>query len=181
MNRRIACFDFETGALRGTFGQILVACFLPLHEKDVVTFRLDDKKYRNRKRPDDDSKMVVAIRDYMEDCFAWVGWYSKQFDVRMINARLMLQGERPVQKRMHVDLIYYSRQIALHSSRLDSVAKSFNLPIQKTELSPSTWMAAKHSLDKEAMDYIVEHCEHDVQILPLLWDKFAPFIKNMHY
>jgi len=179
---RIDCFDLETTDLKGTFGHVLVGCFLPLHGKDVVVFRLDDRKYKPKKKLHDDSKMVEAIRDYMEESFAWVGWYSKQFDVPFLNTRLVLQKKRPVNKRMHVDLIYYARKpnLALHSSRLDSVAKSFRFEEQKTILDPEIWRSA-YELDKEAMDYVTAHCIQDVKILQQAWDVLSPFIRNMHF
>ncbi len=182
VSRRIDFFDFESTGLKGTFAQILVACFLSLDGKDVVTFRLDNKKYKPKKRFDDDSKLIEAVRDYMEESFCWVSWYGKMFDVPLLQTRLALHGMKPLERRLHVDLLYYSRKpnLLLHSSRLDSVAKSFQFKTQKTDLLPDAWMAAR-SLEKKAMDTIVEHCQADVQVLGEAWDVLSPFVRNIHY
>lgn len=179
---RIDCFDLETTDLKATFGHILAGCFLPLHDDKVVVFRLDDRKYKPKKRLHDDSKLVEAIRDYMEESFAWVGWNSKMFDVPFVQTRLALQRKRLLNKRMHVDLMYYARRpnLVLHNSRLDTMAKSFRMADQKTVLDPEIWNAA-FELDRDAMDYVVEHCIQDTKVLQESWDILSPFIKNMHF
>ena len=181
---RVDCFDLETTNLKATFGHILCGCFLPMDpaSAELVIFRLDDKAYRNRRDLADDSKMAIAIRDYMEKSFAWVGWYSKMFDVGFLQTRLLKCGADPLERRMHIDLIYYARRpnLALHSSRLDAVAKTFKLSEQKTELNPDIWNAA-FQLDREAMDYVVEHCTQDVRVLKEVFDILSPFIRNIHY
>ncbi len=78
--------------------------------------------------------------------------------------------------------MYYCRRpfLNLHSSRLDAVAKSFRFNDQKTELDPDIWVAARHG-DKDAMKYVVAHCEQDVKVLRELWPRIVPFIRNIHY
>jgi hypothetical protein len=49
-------------------------------------------------------------------------------------------------------------------SKLDTAAKFFNLPVQKTPLDGQIWQAAAAG-DKKAMDQIQTHCEHDVMVL----------------
>jgi len=69
--------------------------------------------------------------------------------------------------------------VKLYSSRLDAVAKTLELPVQKTDLDPGIWVAARR-LDKKAMDYVVKHCEHDVLVLREVFKTFSPFIKTLH-
>ena len=178
---RFDCFDIEATNLKANFGHMLCVCFVPLHSQDVVVFRLDDKKYKPKK-PYDDSKLAEAVKEYMEDSFCWISWYGKMFDVPFINTRLLLADRDPLQKRMHIDLLYYSRKpnLALHSSRLDAVAKTFNFADQKTDLNPAIWNAAQ-ALEQDAMDYVVEHCIQDVKVLQEAFAILQPFIKNVHY
>lgn len=179
---RMDCFDIESTNLKATFGHVLCVSFLPLRETEVVVFRLDDKKYKPKKRLDDDSKLVLAVKKYMEESFAWIGWNSKMFDAPFISTRLLLQGLPPLQKRMHIDLMYYARRphLLLHNSRLDTMAKSFNLAAQKSDVLPDVWNAA-YQLDREAMDYVVEHNIQDVKVLQESWKILSPSIKNIHY
>lgn len=177
---RTVCFDIESTDLKVPFGNMLCCSFVGLEDKKVVTFRLDDPKYKGTV-PEDDSKLALAVKEYLESSFCWVGWNSKMFDVAFINARLTLHGIRPIEKRMHIDLMYYARRpmVSFYSSRLDAVAKTLDLPVQKTELDPQTWVAARR-LDPKAMNYVVKHCEHDVLVLREVFKTFSPFIKNIH-
>jgi uncharacterized protein YprB with RNaseH-like and TPR domain len=177
---RTVCFDIESTDLKVPFGSTLCCSFISLEDKKVVTFRIDDPKYKGEV-PEDDSKLVKAIKEYLEGSFCWIGWYSKMFDIPFLNARLTLHGIPPIEKRMHLDLLYYARPpfAKFYSSKLDAVAKTLDLPVQKTELDPQTWVAARR-LDKKAMDYVVKHCEHDVLVLREVFKTLSPFVKNIH-
>ena len=104
------------------------------------------------------------------------------FDVGFLNTRLVLNNLPNLERRMHIDLMYYARRphLALHSSRLDAVAKSFRLAEQKTDMNPDIWNAA-FQLRKDAMDYVVEHCIQDVKVLKEAFEVLSPFIRNIHY
>jgi len=177
---RTVFFDVESTDLKAPFGNVLCCSFITLDGKRPFTYRLDDAKYRG-KRPEDDSVLVQAIKDYLDGSFCWVGWNSKMFDVALLNARLILAGKRPIEKRMHIDLMYYARRpfMALYSSRLDAVAKSLELAEQKTDLNPNIWVKARH-LDKGAMNYVVDHCEKDILVLREAFHILSPFIRNIH-
>jgi len=177
---RTVFFDIESTDLKVPFGNMLCCSFLGLEDDKCTTFRLDDRKYKGRVL-EDDSRLALAVKNYLEDSFCWVGWNSKMFDIAFINARLTLHGMRPVEKRMHIDLMYYARrpQVTFYSSRLEAVAETLDLPVQKTKLLPQVWVAAKR-LDKDAMNYVVDHCEHDVLVLREIFKTFSPFIKNIH-
>lgn len=107
---------------------------------------------------------------------------SKLYDVPFLNARLLKHGERPLERRLHVDLMYYARgqSMRIHSSRLDAVAKFFNFAEQKTDMNPDKWTQA-FELQKDAMDYVVEHCEADVKVLKAAFDTLKQFVRNVHY
>lgn len=177
---RTVFFDIESTDLKAPFGNILCCSFVTLDGKKPFTYRLDSKEYRKAEQ-ENDSALVMAIKLYLEDSFCWVGWNSKMFDVAMLNARLTLAGIRPIEKRMHIDLMYYARRpnVAFYSSRLDAVAKTLELPVQKTDLDPGIWVKARR-LDRGAMDYVVKHCEHDVLVLREVFSTVSPFIRNIH-
>ncbi len=182
MLQSILAFDIETTSLRASLGHILCCSFLDILKprSKPYTFRIDSDEYKGS-HSSDDSKLVAAIKAELEDAWIWAGWYSKMFDIPVINGRLALNGLRPVEKRMHLDLIYYSKGqfMKLHSSRLDSVAKTFELKAQKTDLLPSTWNKARDG-DTDAIDYIVKHCEADVKVLKDVFPILSPHIANIH-
>lgn len=180
MKPTMVCFDFETTNLRANFGRLLVASFISLNSDEVVTFRADEEKYK-KKNLSNDSSLAKDIKKYMEDQFCWISWNGKLFDMPFLNTRLRLADLEPVNKRIHIDLMYYARRpnLCLNSSRLDTVAKTFRLGEQKTDLDPQTWVDAM-LLDKKALDYVAEHCEQDVRVLKEAFQILSPFIKNMH-
>ncbi len=173
-------FDLETTNLKANFGRILCASVADMFG-NVRTFRIDEAPYaRSRRR--DDIALCVALRDYLEQFDIIMGWYSKMFDVPFLNTRLLIGNERPLRADiMHVDAIWKAKKgsMALHSARLDSLAKTFRLDTQKTVLDPDIWQDAADG-DKEAMDYVVEHCEADVLVLRKVFHVLKPLIKIVH-
>lgn len=174
-----AFFDIETTNLKANFGRILCASVADMFG-NVETFRVDTKPWK-RERRRDDLGLAVALRDYLEQFDFIVTWYGKMFDVKYLNTRLAIGNERPLRSDViHLDNIYTSRYaLALHSSRLDAVAKTFRLPVQKTGLDPDIWNDAADG-EKEAMDYVVEHCEADVLVLRMVFHILKPFVHNLH-
>lgn len=180
---RTAFLDIEATDLKANFGRLLCLSVADQHSTsrdDVVTFRWDDPEFAGRNRRDD-SLLAAAIRDYLDQFDVWVGWNSKRYDIPFINTRLALHDLRPLRADiMHIDPMYTSRHsMRLHSSRLDAVAKTFRLDDQKTPLDPEIWAAAADG-EREAMDYVVMHCEQDVLVLRHAFHVLKPFIRNVH-
>jgi uncharacterized protein YprB with RNaseH-like and TPR domain len=175
-----AYFDLETTNLKANFGRILCASVADMFG-NVRTFRIDEAPYARTKRRDDIA-LAVGLRDYLEQFDVIMGWYSKMFDIPFLNTRLLIGNERPLRADiMHVDAIWKAKKgsMALHSARLDALAKTFRLDTQKTVLDPDIWQDASDG-DKVAMDYVVEHCEADVLVLRKVFYVLKPLIKIVH-
>jgi uncharacterized protein YprB with RNaseH-like and TPR domain len=164
---RVVMFDLECTSLKPTVGRILCASFVPL-DGEPYTFSALARPYR---RPDvfDDSRLAAAIRDELEAYDIIVGWNSKEFDLKFLNARLMRAGKRTKSAQYHLDGMWSWRSKTNAWSKLDTVQK-FMLPEgeHKTEIEWEQWMRAlgwNRSLREQAMAIIVEHCEHDVLVL----------------
>lgn len=174
----ILFIDFECTHLKANFGWMLCASMMDQHG-NVETIRIDDTKRRSLR---DDRALVMAVRDRIEQADMWVTWNGKGFDLPFLDTRLLIHDQEPVRKdRIHADAMYKARRFSLqiHSSRLDAVAKTFRFPVQKTSLDPDLWMDAQMG-DRAAMDYIVEHCEHDVQVLGMAYRKFRRLFRTYH-
>jgi uncharacterized protein YprB with RNaseH-like and TPR domain len=177
---RPAYVDLETTNLKANFGRILCASVADMYG-NVRTFRIDDDPWA-RERRRDDVALAVGLRDYLETFDFLVGWNSKMFDVPYLNTRLLIGNERPMRMDiMHLDPMYKAGRgsLALHSRRLDAVAKTFRLPVQKTGLDPEIWNDAADG-DRDAMDYVVEHCEHDVLVLRMVFHILKDLVKIVH-
>jgi len=180
MESRTVFFDIETTDLRANIGHVLVVCMLPLDTEKVEVFRLDNPRYRMQKKYDD-SKLLLSVREYLEQSFCWCTWNGKMFDIPFLNSRLLLNGNETIRPRMHIDLMYYARRpfLQITSSRLAAVAKAFELTNQKDEFDYKPWQAAEH-LEKWSMDYVADHCVKDVTVLKEAFGVLSPFIKNIH-
>jgi hypothetical protein len=179
MTNDLVCFDIEATDLKASFGHVLCVSAVPIHSDEVITFRLDEYPHESLS---DDKQMLLDVRDYLENQWGWVSWNGKLYDIPFLNARLLKHGIDPIERRLHVDLMYYARgqSMRIHSSRLDAVAKFFNFAEQKTDMNPDKWTQA-FELRKDAMDYVVEHCEADVEVLKAAFDTLKQFVRNVHY
>jgi uncharacterized protein YprB with RNaseH-like and TPR domain len=180
VNFNIAFFDIEATDLKANFGRMLCMSVADMFG-NITTLRADDPQLKGSKIRDD-SKLAVASRDLLEAFDIICGWNSKAYDVPFIDARLLIAGERPLRKDlMHVDPMWKAGQfsLALQSRRLDSVAKTFRLENQKTDIEWEFWMDAAMG-DSDALNYVVTHCESDVKVLRSAFHVLKPLIKNIH-
>jgi uncharacterized protein YprB with RNaseH-like and TPR domain len=179
VNFDIGFFDYETTGLKANFGRTLVFSVADMAGR-VTTLRSDDPALAGRTRRDD-SKLVAASRDILEQYQILCSWNGKRFDLRYLNGRLMLGGERPIRgDLMHIDLLPISRHyLAWHSHRLDAVAKTLRLGNQKTELDFDAIEAARDG-EEWAVDNIVEHCEADVLVLRDVFHRYRHLLKVIH-
>jgi len=164
----IAMYDLECTHLKPNVGRILCASFKPLGG-DVYTFHGLEGRFR---KPDvyDDSALAVAIRDELERYDVIVGWNSKLFDTRYVNARLIRAGARIKKAQYQIDGMWSWRSKFNAWSGLDSVQKFVHpgAEVEKTHIAWEQWMRAlgwDKKLREAAMAEIVDHCERDVIVL----------------
>lgn len=160
--------DLEMSNLDADFGQVLCGVIKAENGKAKV-FRFDEqRKYDPVKRPQYmDAELVVAIRDEIEshDGDIVVTWNGKKFDLPFLDARLLAAGERRLHRPLHHDALYSSRfGLKLSSNRLDTVGRFLDVPVQKTLIEGRYWIPALRG-HRPSMDYIVQHCILDVEVL----------------
>lgn len=177
---RIAMMDLETTNLAALMGTVLCGCVKPLGE-EPKTYRRDVGRYRVSGDPIDDSKLVVAIRDELENYNMVVTWNGKGFDKPFLNARLAYHGERPWQPQFHLDMMYYAAggSTRIGSRKLVNVQKFFGLGESKTEITWNDWQRAA-TLNTDAMNEVAHHCAQDVKVLEEAYWKLLPFVANIH-
>jgi len=177
---RILSFDLECTSLSGMVGRMLCCSFKPVvwgHDSPPYTFRGDSKEYRSKDIADD-SKLALAIRDELESVDMIVGHNSKLFDRKFLNARLLKAGSRPLKSMWHIDTMWVIRTHIAMSSKLDNIQKFLGLPIAKTPITWDNWMRGA-AYDREAMNIIVEHCEHDVEVLVQSYWRLLPYVRDI--
>lgn len=175
---KILFFDTESTDLKGMMARMLCASYCDLDGKPS-THRADEFKGRSKI---DDGKLCLAIRDELESANLIVGWNSKLHDIPLLNAKLAKAGHRPFRPlNFHLDLMWYAggASMKIGSRKLDNVAKFFKLEEQKSPLDWDTWQEAGMG-SKEALDYVVEHCEADVKVLREAYKHLLPYVANLH-
>jgi len=159
---RTCLFDIESTHLKANFGHMICAVVKEYHRRRPCIYIV---------KGTDDKKLCVKLRNKLEKYDIIVGHYSKKFDVPFLNTRLFLQGEQRKKKQFHLDTCFLSRaKFALNSNRLDMLAKSMELDVQKTGILPRIWNDAALG-DDEAIKYVVDHCVKDVLVLEKVYSR----------
>lgn len=181
---RVCYWDIETTDLKASFGRIICGSVYHVESNKMVTFRLD-KYVRAKKATDmaDDRQLCCDLRDEIEKSNVTCGWYSKGFDIPMLNTRLIKHGERRMKTMLHLDAIWYAkgwRGIKPNGASLAAVASFFGLDEGKMAVDADTWIDARHG-SKKAMDIIQERCESDVRLTQEVTERLldADVVKNI--
>lgn len=170
-NSRIGFFDIETSNLDASIGMMLMGCIK--ERKGGVFTRIVSP---NSAGLLDDHEAVVSLRDELESYDYVVTFYGTGFDIPYLNSRLIIHGERPINRLRHVDVYYVARtHLKLHSNRLAVVGETLGLSVEKTRVVGPIWTRALMG-DQESMGYIVDHCIIDVKVLEEAFEKLRGFV-----
>lgn len=167
----VAVFDLETTDLKADVGGILVCSIYVWPRGEMITFRQD--QIENKRNMADDSEMCRLVKEELDKHDIHIGWYSKGFDVTFLNTRLVKNGMKPIEPRLHVDPIWYFRGfrgLKPRSSKMSVVAEFYDLDDRKQAVDVQTWRDAAVG-DTDAMDILVDRCESDVIITGQLAQK----------
>lgn len=165
---RACSFDLETTNLNANFGIILCACIKPFDGK-VKVFRGDDYNTWEKKRSKD-GKLCKAIYKELKRYDIWIAHNGVNFDIPFLRTRLTKANVQMMQPKV-VDPVRLARRfLRLGYNSLEQVAGHFGI-YGKTTVAGKHWMRAALDGNKKSMDYIVEHCIADVEILEKVADK----------
>ena len=182
----VAMLDLETSNLNADYGVILCGVFKPYKGKPEV-FRID-KTSSYKARPWDDAELVKDILKHIagdgkkrEAIDILVTYNGAMFDAPFLTSRAMLTdiNIRENFSFKHIDLYWVARKkLKLHDAKLDTVARFLKCHVSKTHIDPETWNKAVTGY-QPALDYVVDHCVKDVQVLEEVYEKMKPFIKQI--
>lgn len=126
-----------------------------------------------------DVKVVREARDFIESFDAICGYYSKGFDVPMINTRLLKWGLSPMAKRPHIDMYYQLKSKLLTARRSQGHLLSWlGTDEQKMTVSADVWNQIAGDVDKH-MPAMIKRCESDVIGLEGLYEKTKHLIVDI--
>lgn len=167
---RLAFFDIEATGLRGDYNSVLCVSVRP-YGKPARTFAVS--------RAGDDKSVVLAAKDELEKYSVWCGYYSKGFDIPMLNTRLLQAGERAISKRHHLDLYYTLKSNLLTARRSQGhLLDWLNTPEKKMSVSAEEWNRVLADT-KAAMPKMIARCESDTKGLEALYKRTKHVISEI--
>lgn len=182
----LACaLDLETSGFEADYNIILCAVLKPFTEDNngkVTILRADEYPTWDTTRSCD-APLCRDLYKILQKYDIIVAHNGARFDVPFMMARFLKWGIKWQQPKI-VDPVRLSRRyLKLGSNSLKSVTHHFGID-GKTECLGDEWMEAKFDRgrnNKKAMDYVVDHCVADVDILEKITLKLkhlAPKISN---
>ena len=186
----LAIVDLESTSLKSDQGFILVGGIQPVGERGIGKrlIGLHNTGF-GPNRYQIDEKVVKALKAEMEQYDGWITWNGLMFDLPLLDDRLLIAGERPLEKRFArgLDMMWHAKKgkSTLTSARLDWVAKALRCPIKKTDLDLVMWKDAeaeairKFREGKRAYQYIVEHCDADLDVTEWVYNRLKNRIQGI--
>ena len=162
--------DIESTGLRGDYNSVLCVSLKP-YGKKPYTFSI--------KQPGNDQKVVREVKAELEKYLVWCGYYSKGFDIPMLNTRLLRWKLMPIEKRLHLDM-YYALKYNLLTARKSQghLLSWLGTPQQKMTVSASVWSDILNDVEGE-MPEMVSRCESDVKGLEALYKRTRHIIRDL--
>jgi len=173
--------DIETTDLGAVgAGFILCAVVQPYHGKQK-TFRYDEVG----DRPAHERKLLRALFAELAEYDMWVGHNIERFDWPFLRSRASILGVAiPFTPPFAYDTLHAFRRMQYRTrpnrdgrpmASLAHVVDFFGIPQLKTGIYPRQHWVSVWGKDKdqraEALDHIVAHCQDDVKMNELVYDK----------
>lgn len=166
----IVFWDVEATGLRGDYNSIVVASVKPYKSKPI-TFTVN--------QAGNDRKLVGDLKECLEKYDAWVTYYGKGFDVKMLDTRLLKWGLEPVKKKPHIDM-YFSLKTHLLTARRSQghLLSWLGTDQQKMGVGADMWNEVLHNPSK-ALKVLSERCETDCIGLQGLYEKTKHLLQDI--
>ena len=171
-------FDIESTGLTGDFSCILCAVIKPFKSHEPMIFKIDLDK---RDMLEAEKEMLLEFVPVLESFSGLIGYYSTRFDMPMIRTRCMFHGIPAPKKIKHLDMYFTIRRTVNPTTRRMDRINEINrltdesLP-EKTKLGIREWTGAAFRRDEESLNYIVDHCVHDVEVLERILNKYRDYV-----
>jgi uncharacterized protein YprB with RNaseH-like and TPR domain len=177
--QRLGFFDIETTDRKADWGVML--CYV-IEAEDGTIYK-NIIKLKDMRNPKVIDKHVVesCVRD-MKNFDILVGFYSSRFDIKFIRTRAVVQGVPfpGYDEIKHQDIYYIVRnRFLLGRNSLLNSCKTLLGQSNKTFLDMRVWREAVMCGTQSSLDYIVDHCEHDVKDTKELYYKVINYGKNV--
>ncbi|HEY0749919.1 MAG TPA: ribonuclease H-like domain-containing protein [Chitinophagaceae bacterium] len=167
----LAFVDIESTGLTADYNNLLVVSIKP-YEEEAYSFVI--------KQAGNDQRVVREAKEALEQYELWVTYYGKGFDIGFMNTRLLKWGQKPIEKRPHLDL-FYSLKYNTRMSRksLAHFGRWLKCDESKMDMSPDDWIEAAANPSGPVMKKMVQRCESDCLLTENLYKKTRHLVRSI--
>lgn len=171
-SNKLAFFDIEATGLRGDYNSVLVVAIKPFKTATPTIFNIT--------QPGNDQRVVREAKAELEKYTVICGYYSKGFDIPMLNTRLLKWGQVPVEKRLHIDL-YFTLKANLLTARKSQghLLEWLETPETKMTVGADMWNKILNNPTGEPMRVMKNRCASDVIGLQSLYERTKHLIREI--
>ena len=180
----LACsLDLETSGFEADYNIILCAVIKPFRGDGSgkhTILRADKYSNWNEQRCED-SLICQALKIELSKYDILIAHNGARFDVPFIMTRFLRNNITWPQPKVIDPVRIARRYMRLGSNSLKAVCHHFGIE-GKTETLGQEWMQAKFNrgaTNKKAMDYVVEHCIADVDILEQAFSRIRHLVPKV--
>lgn len=168
--KTLVFFDIEATGLKGDYNSILVVSVKPYGLKPESFSVL---------QVGNDKRVVREAKERLEAADCWVGYYSKGFDIPMLNTRLLRWGLPPIEKRPHLDLYFTLKSNILTGRRSQAhLLRWLGTAEQKMDVGADVW--AEMGLDfNKNIKTMIQRCESDTAGLEGLYNATKHLVREL--
>lgn len=146
-------------------------------QKKIHTISILDDKKRFKKDMHDDYYVVSEFKKIMDKADAHCGHNSDKFDMKMLNARIIVNKLDPLPKIISLDTLKMAKKyFKFNSNKLDYLAKFLGHK-GKLENPKGLWHDCMKG-DVKALKHMAKYNRQDISALRFVFDKLIPFVKN---
>jgi hypothetical protein len=155
----IAFFDIETTGFQPEKDSILVICILNSESSRVKVIKRGKMS---------EQELIHSAISTLSSYGTIVSWNGMKFDIPFLSKRARKHGFI-FNHKSHVDLMQKSSKFFPKIDKnLSSMANMLHVDDDYGDYDNEIWKLAK-SGDKDAIDYVAEHCSGDVLTLKRIW------------
>lgn len=176
---KILGFDIEASNLSADFGIVLCCGFKEVGKRGTDVLNILDY-VKDGDRGDlikAERRLLVAMCERLLDADVWLGHFACYYDIPFINTRLLYHKLPIIPANFAlIDTWKISRnRLKLRNNRLVTVSGFLETTSEKNAIKPEQWLRALGG-HRPSMDYIVEHCRRDCEVLVETYERLKPLV-----
>jgi hypothetical protein len=125
----------------------------------------------------DDKRVLKSIWKLLEEADIIIAHNAIKFDVRVLNARFILNGLKPTSPYQVIDTLQIAKKnFRFTSNRLDYLGKLFTNK-GKIDTNFDLWRGCDNG-DQESLDYMLKYNKEDVNLLEEVYLELRPWMRS---